>query len=137
MLSPDNIPSFAEDDARDVNLVETFFNINGFNPASISVIDNSHELKSICLIECTWQIWSRLGYTVSITMIRSKDEQGASRMAAKLYNALKPFGSFDYEDGEDLELVNAPTQNTHIVQSDSRGIVLITSRGPIAIDLVL
>jgi hypothetical protein len=135
MLSPDDIAPSAQGDPYDVQTVDMLFNINNeSNLARLSVIDNSQALKSICLIECTWQILSRAGYTVNITMIRAQDEQGASRTATKLYNGLKPF---DYEDEEDLELVNAPTQNTHIVLSDGRGIVIITSRGPIVVDLGL
>jgi hypothetical protein len=136
MLSPDDIAPSAQGDAYDVQMADEFFNINsGFDPASLSVIDNSQALKSICLMECTWQIWSRAGYTVSITMIRAQDEQGASRTAANLYNkALEPF---DFEDKEDIKLVKAPTQNTHIDLPGGKRIVIITSRGPIAIDLVL
>ena len=133
MLSPDDIAPSVQEDTYDVEMVDDLFNINsGFDPASLSVIDNSQALKSICLIECTWQVWSRAGFTVNITMIRAQDEQGASRTAAKLFNEVQPVA-----DDENLKLVYAPIQNTHIGYSYNRGRILTTARGPIAIELTL
>jgi hypothetical protein len=136
MLSPNDLINPIEEDMTDAKTADMlFFFYPGFDPPNLSLIDHSQELKSVCLIECTWQIWSRSGYTIQITMIRSQDEQGASRTAAKLFIALKPF---DSEYGKyDLQRVNAPLQNTHIAYSYNRGLVLTTSRGPIAIHIVL
>ncbi len=136
MLAPSDVIDPVEEDAHNAEYVQAFFSLYpGFYPPNLSVLDKSQELKSICLIECTWQIWSRGGYTIQITMIRSQDEQGASQIAGRLYNNLKPF---DWEEqARNLELVNAPIQNTHAAFSYNRGEVLTTSRGSIAFHVVL
>jgi hypothetical protein len=129
MLSPEDV----------IEAMKTADFLNIFNTFEIFAFDKSQDLKSSCIIECTRQVWFKKGdpQTITITMIRSKDEQEASHIAAKMYNASKPFG---YEYGvEEFSWVDAPEQNTHIGDYVAGGwiqITLTTSRGSISIQTV-
>lgn len=112
-----------------------YYNFIDTEGGTLYVVDNSYDLQSSCVIECTRQSWLNSPDTVIITMIRLQDDQAATLMAEELYNGLKPY-HFEYVEEEYLAWVNAPTNNTHIGFSTWNGkLILTTSIGPIALKL--
>jgi hypothetical protein len=116
-----------------------------------TITDVSAELKQVCLIECTKQVWATdsietegLGgglFTynskVFITMLRSQSNEGAKKTANNLYNEFSPF-EFEYDE-EEYKTVNAPIENTKIgilILNSRLAVVETTAIGPIALSIV-
>jgi hypothetical protein len=117
-----------------------------FKEGAATITDASTELNSICLLECTKQVWATPSENVTvwdekvtinrkivIAMFRSKDVIGAQKTALNLYNEFLPF---EYEYGDQDKKVYAPLENTRIgidCVNNRLAVILTTSVGSITV----